>query len=216
MYALRESYPEINSIRRELTMLIGVIMMFIFVANCVVIFSNTHIIHTSNKPIWMYDLFAILFWLINVCCWLATYWDIVNDNQVIHLLFFTTPFILSIWGTVVVSNIKEVIVKSLWNLFLVSYISSIVVSTLFIFFILQEELKRIREEKLQGIDTDEHNGVIRGTYKLMTNSGEIMSNKQPPYIKQSGSPLLQNTGYTQVQHGGYSPVPTQHDVDIYF
>lgn len=218
MYALREAYPTINSIRRELTMLIGIVMMLIIVANFIVIFGNTHVLHTSNKPIWMYDLFAILFWVINICSWLATYWDIVKDNQVIHLSFFATPLILAIWGTVIVSNVKEVIVASLWQLFLVSYISSIVVSTLFILFISQE-IKRIREDDAQGVVTEDHDGVIRGTYRLMTNSGELLPNHQPNQAQDAQTQFIrqqyiaQNDGYRvsnqNVQQAGYSRVPNQ-------
>lgn len=228
MYALRESYPTINSIRRELTMLIGIVLMLIVIANFIIIFGNTHVLHTSNKPIWMYDLFAILFWIINVCSWLATYWDIIKDNSIIHLSFFVTPLILSIWGTIVVSDVKEVIIKSLWHLFLMSYISSIVVSTLFILFIAQE-VKRIREEDEQGIATEEHDGVIRGTYRLMTNSGEFLLNQQqhqqqtqPPYptTRPPAPPHQQHQPQfvrpPPAPNDGYSRIPVQAQLPGYY
>lgn len=197
MYALREAYPTINSIRKELTMLIGIIVLFIIVANCIVIFSNTHILHTSNKPIWMYDLFAILFWIINILSWLATFWDIVNDNPIIHLSFLLTPVILTIWGTIVASNIKVIIANSLWQLFLVSYISSIVISTIFTIFIIQE-VKRIKENEENGIKTEENDGVIRGTYKLMTNSGEFLN--QPLHQQLQRQNQYQSGYYSQIPH----------------
>lgn len=214
MYALREAYPTINSIRRELTMLIGIIMLFVIVANFIVIFSNVHILHTSNKSIWMYDLFAILFWVTNVCSWLATYWDIINDNSIIHLSFFVTPLILSIWGTVVISSVKEIIIGSLWQMFLASYISSIVMFTLFTLFIVQE-VKRIQEEDAQGIVTEEHDGVIRGTYKLMTNSGELLNHQQSVYHTtrlQLSSQTMRGSG----QQGGYYSQVSNQESNMQF
>jgi hypothetical protein len=213
-------------------MVIGLITLFIVVANFIVIFGNTHTLHTSNKPIWMYDLFALLFWITNICSWLATYWDIIKDNSIVHLSFFFTPLILMVWGTIVISGVKEILVSSLWQLFLVSYISSIIVSTLFILFIVQE-VRRIREEEDQGIITEEHDGVIRGTYKLMTNSGEFLLNQQqnqmlPPLTRPPPPPQHfvqtnpQNNpnpyGRQQAQpQGNYTRLPTQdHTDNTYF
>jgi len=175
MEALRKTYPSINSIKRELTMLICIITLFITIANFIVIFGNSYVLHTENKDIWTYDLFAMLFWIVNICVWLMTYWDIIEDNQFIHLLFFVTPLILMIWGTILISQITQIMVRSLWNLFLASYISSIVVTTIFGFFIVHE-IKKIQNEEIEETHVSiNNNHIIKGTYKLMTNSDENYS-----------------------------------------
>lgn len=203
MYALREAFPVINSIKKEITFLILVIMMFIVVANFLVIFGNAHILHTSNKPIWTYDLFAILFWIVNVGSWLATFLDIIKDNPIVHLSFFLTPLILFIWGTVVIFSVKEILSTSLWKLFLFSYVASIIVFTVFAVFIIQE-VKKIKDNEAEGISTNESDGVIQGTYKLMTNSGEYFS---PHHQSQSHDVQHHQPMYAPTTR---HPLPPQH------
>lgn len=214
MYALRESYPAINSMRRELTMLIFIVMLFIVVANFIVIFGNTHILHTKNKSIWLYDLFAILFWIINVGSWLVTYWDIVKDNSIIHLLFFITPLILLIWGSVIIFHVKEIIVTSLWQLFLCSYISSIIIFTVFLVFICIE-IKKIKKEEIEEECNNGEENIIRGTYKLMTNSGEYFLHKHNNQHLSNPNEVPDKNIQMQKNEQQYSQLPTSENVSCY-
>lgn len=200
MYALKEAYPNIISIRRELTFLIGIFMLLMVVGNFTTIFGNTHVLHTSNKSLWMYDLFAILFWTINVCTWSATYWDYIEDSQIIHLMFFLTPIVLLMWGTILIFNVKEIVSVGIWHLFLLSYIFSITISTLFCAFIAQE-IKKIKNDESNGVVTED-NGLIGQGYRLMTTSGELpsLNSKQKHTSKPFGNSKPEN-GYNRLPEG---------------
>lgn len=164
MNALRQAYPTITSIKKELTLIIAIVTFLIVTINFSIIFGNTHILHTSNKTLWTYDLFAILSWTANVLLWLATYWDIVEDTPHIHLMFFLTPIVLLMWGSVIIFNIKEIIASNLWHLCLISYMSSIVIVTLFVVFLV-DEFKKSKDEE-------------QSNYKLLDTSEQKTINKQ--------------------------------------
>lgn len=143
MQAFLETYPIAKSIKNELTLLITIITVVITSACFTIIFGNTNALHTSDKSIWLYDLFSIIFFIINVILWLLTYREVFEDSHYIHLIFFLSPFILMIWGSIIVANISMVIIKSLWILCFSTFVTSIIICTLFGVLIV-EEIKQIR------------------------------------------------------------------------